>query len=177
MNVSKNRKPEYIDLGLSVKWATMNIGAEKISDYGDYFAWGETCSKDDYSWGTYKYGTSADDLTKYNYDDNRMSLEPADDAAMSNLGGRWRMPTGSEWEELCNKCNCKWEWTTVEGTPGYMVTSKKQVIQIKASFSRLQDIFAVVRQKDRESRLITGHLHVMSHSRIVRYAFISFRIL
>lgn len=41
---------EYVDMGLSVKWATMNIGAEKVSDYGDYFAWGETCSKEDYTY-------------------------------------------------------------------------------------------------------------------------------
>lgn len=61
---------DYVDLGLSVKWATMNVGAAKINDQGSYFAWGETENKDDYTWSTYKHGTSADDLTKYNFTDN-----------------------------------------------------------------------------------------------------------
>ncbi len=57
---------EYVDLGLSVKWATMNIGAESVTDYGVYFAWGEIVSKDDYTWGAYQHGISANDLLKYN---------------------------------------------------------------------------------------------------------------
>ena len=125
---------EYIDLGLSVKWATMNIGAEKVSDYGYYFSWGEICTKDDYSWDAYKHGTSADELNKYNYSDNIMSLEPIDDTATSNWGGDWRMPSRAEWEELCNKCNCRWEWTSVDSTPGYKVTSKKTGYTEKSIF-------------------------------------------
>ncbi len=116
---------EFVDLGLSVKWATMNIGAEKISDHGGYFAWGERSSKDDYTWSAYKHGSSADDLTKYSFTDNILRLKPEDDAAAVNWGGAWRMPTSSEWEELCNKCNCTWEWTSIEETPGYRITSKK----------------------------------------------------
>ena len=77
---------EYVDMGLSVKWATMNIGAEKISDYGDYFAWGEICCKEDYTWGTYKHGDSPDDLTKYNYNDKIMTLEADDDSVQQNRG-------------------------------------------------------------------------------------------
>ena len=57
---------EFVDLGLSVKWATMNIGAGKIVDPGSYFAWGETKNKEDYTWDAYQHGASADDLTKYN---------------------------------------------------------------------------------------------------------------
>ena len=116
---------EYVDLGLSVKWATMNVGAVKISDHGGYFAWGETDGKDDYTWDAYKYGTSADDLTKYSFADGMIRLEPEDDAAAVNWGGAWRMPTRAEWEELCCKRNCTWEWTSVEDTPGCKVTSKK----------------------------------------------------
>ena len=114
---------EYVDMGLSVKWATMNVGAEKCTDHGDYFAWGETGCKDDYTWGTYQHGTSADDLTKYSYTDDALALEAADDAAAANWGCAWRMPTQTEWEELCDKRNCIWEWE--EETPGYRITSKK----------------------------------------------------
>ena len=116
---------EYVDLGLSVKWAAMNIGATRVSDHGGYYAWGETGNKDDYSWSTYKHGTSADDLSKYSYTDHAIALQAADDSAHMNWGGEWRMPTGTEWEELCDRCNCTWEWTSVDGTPGYKVTSKK----------------------------------------------------
>ena len=125
---------EFIDLGLSVKWATINLGASNESDYGSYFAWGETDRKDDYTWAAYKYGTSADDLTKYSYTDGMLSLEAADDAAAVNWGGEWRMPTQKEWEELCNRCNCAWEWTSLEGTPGYRITSKKPGYTDKSIF-------------------------------------------
>lgn len=117
---------EYVDLGLSVKWATMNIGADRIIDHGGYFAWGETGNKDDYTWITYLHGSSADDLKKYSYEDNKIMLETSDDAAASNWGQEWHIPTGAEWEELCNRCNCIWEWTSIDGTPGYRVTSKKE---------------------------------------------------
>ena len=129
-----NNSYEYIDLGLSVKWAAMNIGAEKVSDYGDYFAWGETCKKNDYTWGAYRHGVSADELDKYNYTDNIMTLEAVDDAAAANWGTGWRMPSRAEWEELCNKCNCVWTWTDVDGIPGYKVTSKKPGFTDKSIF-------------------------------------------
>lgn len=117
---------EYVDLGLSVKWATMNIGAERISDHGGYFAWGETGNKDDYSWSTYLHGISAEELIKYSYDDNKIALEASDDAAINKWGAEWRIPTRTEWEELCNRCNCIWEWISIDGTPGYRITSKKE---------------------------------------------------
>lgn len=116
---------EYVDLGLSVKWAAMNLGAEKISDRGGYFAWGETAQKDDYTWGAYRHGDSADTLTKYNFTDHGITLEAADDAAAVSWGGAWRMPTSAEWEELCDKRNCKWEWTSVDNVPGCRITGKK----------------------------------------------------
>ena len=116
---------EYVDLGLSVIWAAMNIGAASGSDFGDRFAWGETAAKDEYSWSTYKYGSSADALTKYNTADNRRELEADDDAAAVNWGGTWHVPTEADWEELCDPANCKWEWTRVGDAAGYRVTSKK----------------------------------------------------
>ena len=125
---------EYVDLGLSVKWAAMNVGASKVSDRGGYYAWGETGNKDDYTWSTYLHGTSADALSKYSYADHGLALQAADDAAHVNWGGAWRIPTEAEWEELCDRCNCAWEWTSVEETPGYRVTSRKAGYTDKSIF-------------------------------------------
>ena len=121
---------EYVDLGLSVKWATCNVGATKPEDYGDYFAWGEVETKTTYDWTTYKwcngsYGT----LTKYNNNssygtvDNKTTLEMLDDAARVNWGGSWRMPTDAEMTELYEQCT--WTWTFQNRVYGYKVTSTK----------------------------------------------------
>ena len=124
---------EWIDLGLSVKWATCNIGASSPSDYGSYFAWGETMSKIEYEWETYKFRVTGDSydnvmFSKYNTEsehgtvDNKTMLDLSDDAARSNWGGSWRMPTDAELTEL--RTNCTWTWTIQNGKNGYMVTSK-----------------------------------------------------
>ncbi|MBO5718598.1 MAG: InlB B-repeat-containing protein, partial [Bacteroidales bacterium] len=121
---------EWVDLGLpsGLKWATCNVGANTPEGYGDYFAWGETSPKNDYSWSTYKYCKgSKNTLTKYNTDsnygtvDNKTTLDLSDDAARANWGGKWRMPTKAEQDELIN--NCTWTWTTQNGVNGYKVTS------------------------------------------------------
>ena len=121
---------EYVDLGLSVKWATCNVGANKPEDYGDYFAWGETEPKRTYKWRTYKWCRGSDESqTKYctrsrfGTVDNKTVLEAADDAACANWGGSWRMPTKAEQDELREKCT--WTWTTQNGVKGYKVTSKR----------------------------------------------------
>ena len=120
---------EYVDLGLpsGLKWATCNVGANALEEYGDYFAWGETSTKEDYSWGTYKWcNGSGTTLTKYNSDsnwgivDNKTVLDPEDDAAHVIWGGTWRMPTPSEFEEL--KEHCTWTWDNMNGHNGYNVT-------------------------------------------------------
>ena len=120
---------EYVDLGLSVKWATCNVGASKPEEYGDYFAWGETQPKSTYNWSTYKWCRgSYDTQTKYCIDsyygtvDNKTTLELSDDAARANWGGSWRMPTKAEQDELREQCT--WTWTTQNGVNGYKVTSK-----------------------------------------------------
>ena len=124
--------PEYVDLGLSVKWATCNVGATTPEDYGDYFAWGETEPKEYYYWDSYKYCNGDQySMTKYCTDseygtvDNKTTLELSDDAARVNWGGKWRMPTKAEQDELSNTSNCTWTWTTQNGVTGYKVTSKK----------------------------------------------------
>ena len=115
---------EAVDLGLSVKWANMNVGATKPSGFGTYFAWGEIKPKQVYSWGTYVWSRGDTQfLLKYNVTDRVSRLAPSDDAARANWGGDWRMPTADEYEELIN--NCKWEWTNKDGINGYKVTSKK----------------------------------------------------
>ena len=130
---------EYVDLGLSVKWATCNVGATKPEEYGDYFAWGETEPKSTYNWSTYKWcNGSYDTQTKYctnsNYGtvDNKTVLDLSDDAARANWGGSWRMPTKAEQDELRN--NCTWTWTTQNGVYGYKVTSKKSGYTNKSIF-------------------------------------------
>ncbi len=133
--------PELVDLGLSVKWATFNLGATKPEEFGDYYMWGEAtpATDRDCSWEGYSLanGTSNDDpkLTKYvpeseaskygdnGFFDNKSVLDPEDDAAHVALGGKFRMPTLEEFKELYE--NCTWTWTQLNGVNGYLVTSKK----------------------------------------------------
>ena len=102
---------EWVDLGLSVLWATSNVGASSPSDYGDYYAWGETKTKSSYTEGNSK---------TYNVVMPDISGEPKYDAATANWGEGWRMPTDEELEELIDKCD--WQWTTQGGHNGYKVT-------------------------------------------------------
>ena len=116
-----------VDLGLSVKWASWNVGASSPEEYGTYFSWGETAPKWDYAWTTYKLCNGTwNTLTKYYFNssygtvDNKTVLDPEDDAAHVNWGGSWRMPTLEECEELINKCT--WTWTSQNGVNGRLVT-------------------------------------------------------
>ena len=129
---SSSNGPKAVDLGLpsGIKWASYNVGATKPEEYGDYFAWGETKPKNDYSWSTYKWCNGSNTtLTKYNISsgygtvDYKTQLEMSDDAARVNLGGKWRMPTNAEFEELID--NCDSEWATMNGVKGRKFTSKK----------------------------------------------------
>ena len=128
---------QAVDLGLpsGIRWASCNVGATTPEGYGYYFAWGETESKKDYSWETYKYANFGETyhykFTKYCTDassgdngfiDNKTVLEPEDDAATANWGDVWRMPTDAEWTELREQC--AWTWTTQNGMNGYQVASK-----------------------------------------------------
>jgi hypothetical protein len=131
--VGVHKKHEFVDLGLSVKWATCNIGAETSTDFGDYFAWGETSVKETYDWSTYKYCAGVkSSFTKYcsiesygneGFVDDKKELDAEDDVAMVTWGGKWRMPTRAELAEL--RRNCTWEWFTMNGVHGYLIRSKK----------------------------------------------------
>ena len=102
----------YVDLGLpsGVKWATCNVGASSPEDYGDYFAWGETSPKAEYTWeNSVTFGEQMSDI----------SGNAQYDAATANWGGSWRMPTREQMEELV--VHCEWEWTQVNGVYGSKV--------------------------------------------------------
>ena len=141
-----------VDLGLSVKWATCNVGAATPEGYGDYFAWGDTATRykpgyaqsqspewkegkeNSYNWPSYKYSNgSSNILTKYcsknDYGniDSYTTLLPVDDVAHYKWGGYWRMPTKAEFQELLDSCDC--EFITQNGVKGLKVTSRKDSSQ------------------------------------------------
>lgn len=147
---------EWVDLGLSVKWATCNIGAARSEDHGSPFAWGEVSPKDSGRWIGYRFlrnlprdfidpltidlfsartkkqeyrmldqieemeSCISSHLTKYNELDGITQLDISDDAARVNWGGRWRMPSESDFGEL--RSRCLWTWTNLGGINGYSVS-------------------------------------------------------
>ena len=138
----------FVEMGVTtadgkvLKWATMNVGANSETDYGDYFAWGETSTKTDYSWATYQHMytgmSSYTGINKYQVADNQTSamwyyngeftgdgiteLERTDDAASANWGSTWRMPTDDEWTQL--RDTDKFTWSRDNTNKGYTVTSR-----------------------------------------------------
>lgn len=152
VNISLKLIP-MVDLGLSVKWATCNIGATAPENSGDYYAWGETQTKYDFflrnyvfaEWDSRRRSSSIGGmqqdvffLNKYcvdgksGKDDGKTILEKKDDVASLSLGKDWRMPTKDEWQELFD--NCTWVWTSLNGVNGYLVTSKKRGFRDKSIF-------------------------------------------
>ena len=110
---------EYVDLGLSVKWAKQNIGASAPEKEGFYLAWGSTISQTSYD------ETSYNDLAvaeRYNDTDRVGILSSADDVAKVKLGADWRIPTSSEWQELIDNCDIKYD----SAKNVYVLTSKKE---------------------------------------------------
>ena len=124
---------EYVDLGLpsGTLWATCNIGSDAPENYGDYFAWGETLTKDIYNWSTYQYCNGSNNtLTKYcnnpdygynGFSDTLTTLLPEDDAATANWGADWRMPTKDDMQELLR--NTTRTLTTQNGVNGWLFTA------------------------------------------------------
>ena len=111
---------EAVELGLSVKWASCNVGAESPEEYGDYFAWGETTTKSSYTESnSVTYGLSISDLESRGIIGSDGNLTAAYDAATANWGDNWRMPTLDEIKELIDRCT--WEWTSVNGVKGHLV--------------------------------------------------------
>ncbi len=203
----------YVDLGLSVKWATCNLGASVPEEYGDYYTWGdiETYYEDGYAqessqkhWKSSKTGgystenykfyqleiaetdiydndgfliakagdAVAKGYTKYvpksyadqygfkGFYDGKTVLDIEDDVAHVKLGGKWRMPTDAEWDELRNTDNCTWTWTTQNGVNGCKVTSKKNGNSIflpAAGFRYVADLYNVGSHGDYWSSSLTTY--------------------
>lgn len=108
---------DYVDLGLpsGTKWATCNVGANAIEEYGDYYAWGETTTKSSYtddncSTNRWRGGVEVHDI----------GGNPIYDVARDKWGSSWRLPTFSEANELDDECT--WEYTTLNGINGAKVT-------------------------------------------------------
>lgn len=110
-----------VDLGLSVLWASCNVGADSPEEYGEYFAWAETTTKSSYTESnSVTYGLSIEELKSRGIIGADGNLTAAYDAATANWGDNWRMPTLTEMNELIN--NCTWRWTTENGVYGRKVT-------------------------------------------------------
>ena len=153
---NEKKDVQWINLGLSsgTLWATKNVGAISPSDYGFYYAWGETAIKDSYKWETLKYCVDADgnNFSKYVVDsihgsiDNKYELEINDDAAYQNLGKSWRIPTYMQLEELVK--DCIWTWTTMNGHHGYEIVGPNgKSIFLPANGYRIDDTLNAVDDK------------------------------
>ncbi len=140
---------EYADLGLSVKWATCNVGASSPSDYGNYYAWGETTPK-----GTY----TEENSKTYGKNMGSIAGNSQYDAARANWGGSWRLPTASEIDEL--KSKCKYVWTTKGGVNGYKVTGPNG----NSIFSLLR---AIVLAHCISTRGVSGSIRVPQLTRVI----------
>ena len=138
--------PEMVDLGLSVKWASFNLGASRPEEYGEYYAWAEMApyyeshdpltwkegKENGYYWPSYRWSMGTEtSLTKYctlssygyeGFKDNKATMEEEDDVAHSLLGGSWRIPTESDFQALLD--NCTTAWTQENGVNGYKFTSR-----------------------------------------------------
>ena len=112
---------EYVEMGDGLKWATCNIGASTPEEAGSEFAWGETETKSDYSFGNHKWYDNGN-YTKYNSTDGLTVLMSGDDAATVNWGGTWRTPTFDEFHKLFNEKNFEWKYD--DAKKGISVTSK-----------------------------------------------------
>lgn len=139
VNPNPNPNPQpgaedgWVNLGLpsGALWATCNVGADVPEKYGNYYAWGETTTKSNYNWATYKYceGEAWDNLTKYcnnpeygyeGFTDNLTTLQPMDDAATA-FDSNMRTPTAAEWQELFD--NTTSEWVMQNGVAGTRLTA------------------------------------------------------
>lgn len=127
---------QAVDLGLSVYWASCNIGAEKPEDSGNYYAWGETAPKTKFTLSNYAYYNS----------DTQQFIEIGSnicgtqyDAATVNLGSDWRLPTKEEMKELID--NCTWEWVQLNGINGYRIIGKNNNSIFLPNYSTNRDFY------------------------------------
>ncbi len=130
------KTPEAVDMGLSVKWSTFNLGAAFEGEYGYHYCYGELEPKEEHYWDNYRFSAGQyNEMTKYcpkdqekfwagsGEPDGKTVLDLEDDVANVKLGGKWRIPTENEWRELI--ANCEWAYGQKNGLNGFTVTSKK----------------------------------------------------
>ena len=119
--------PQMVDMGLSVKWASYNIGATSPEDYGNFYAYGEIEPKTEYTLENYQWyypdynDWDCDEWEKY-YKLGKTFTGTNYDVAHVKWGGDWRVPTRDEWKELIE--NCEWQWTGINGVTGARAVSK-----------------------------------------------------
>ena len=113
------KMPEAVDLGLSVKWASWNVGAEAPEEYGNYYAWGSIKNNSDQHFYYGEYNDIGSDISGTEYD-----------VARIEWGNNWRIPTLDEMKELINCCT--WEWTTINGKTGYKISGNGNSIFLPA---------------------------------------------
>lgn len=128
---------DCVDLGLpsGLMWRKYNVGANSEYEKGNYYAWGETVTKQDYYFPTYKWGEYIENMshyTKYNEIDKLTLLQPEDDAATANLGENYRTPTPKEWEELLAECT--WEVATTTNKNNKTVIDYWKVVGPNGNF-------------------------------------------
>lgn len=111
----------YVDLGLSVKWATYNVGSNSPENSGGYYAWGEISEKSNYSYSNYSF-VKTDKVPSYFYNIGNDISQTKYDVAYKKWGSSWRMPTRKEYDELVN--NCTSQWITIKGVKGRIYISK-----------------------------------------------------
>ena len=134
-----NTSHDYVEIG-GIKWATMNLGATAVTDYGKYYAWGDVSGytadqvtggtkdfdEEDYVFGPIDWNSPPDySISKYNTQDKKTTLDPEDDAVSKEWGGNWRMPTPTEWQTLISATNVTWSYNYQEmGVGGLVCTDK-----------------------------------------------------
>ena len=139
---NNNKDYEVVDLGLTSGnlWATCNIGATSPEQTGNYYAWGETTTKNSFEWSNYALSRDGDrfSITKYclhtdnGQVDNKKKLETTDDVAYTLMGEKWRIPDESDFSELIRSCTRK--WCTLNGVGGFLFTSKKKGYEDRSLF-------------------------------------------
>ena len=128
---------DCVDLGLpsGLMWRKYNVGANSEYEKGNYYAWGETVTKQKYDITTYKWVELIGETTyytKYNETDKLTLLQPEDDAATANLGNNYRTPTEKEWEELLAECT--WEVATTTNKNNKTVIDYWKVVGPNGNF-------------------------------------------
>lgn len=145
--LAQKQKLQAVDLGLSVKWANMNVGALSPFEYGNYYAWGEIAEKRFYYYliesthikiditgsGDPANSSASFNILKYSHEDALVQLQSADDAAFQNCGSTWHIPTQAQMAELVKQCD--WTPSIQNGTKGYIVKSKLNGNSIFLPFS------------------------------------------